>query len=142
MSKSKKLILIILIVLLAGISYFFFNRDSIKQTIESSITMIESIRKERTMEWLEKISMCESSNNPKAINLKDRDGTASYGLLQFKPNTFREYAEKYGIIGKEADLDWIMTIIWEEKIQKRLGYLILKNEPEKAKHLWPNCYRK
>lgn len=86
------------------------------------------------------IAGCESSLNPKAVNFKDRDGTASFGLLQFKPETFREYATKYGLLGEKASWNDVMTLIFDEKIQKRLGYLILKNEPEKAKQLWPNCY--
>jgi len=46
-------------------------------------------------EWLRKLIVCESSGNPGAINEKDRDGTPSYGLLQFKPATFYGFAKKY-----------------------------------------------
>jgi len=91
---------------------------------------------------LEKLAQCESNQNRYAINYLDADGTASFGLFQFKPETFREYGIKYGVIGEKADWNWIMTVIFDEKIQKKLAYEILKNEPEKAKTLWPNCYRK
>ena len=47
--------------------------------------------------WLRKLIQCESSGNPKAINPKDRDLTPSYGLLQFKPETFYGFAKQYGI---------------------------------------------
>ncbi|GIW67925.1 MAG: hypothetical protein KatS3mg096_793 [Candidatus Parcubacteria bacterium] len=103
---------------------------------------VEKIRNDALMEKVLKIAVCESSLNSRAINFRDRDGTASFGLLQTKPETFREYAIKYGLIGEKVSWNDVMTLIFEERIQKRLGYLILKNEPEKAKQLWPNCYEK
>lgn len=37
---------------------------------------------------LKDLIKCESGGNPRALNKVDRDGTSSYGLLQFKPSTF------------------------------------------------------
>ena len=47
--------------------------------------------------WLDDLVQCESRGNAAAINPKDRDGTPSYGLLQFKPSTFAEFSKAYGI---------------------------------------------
>lgn len=47
--------------------------------------------------WLAHLVSCESRGNPSAINPKDRDGTPSYGLLQFKPSTFAMFSKAYGI---------------------------------------------
>lgn len=55
--------------------------------------------------WLAKLIQCESRGNPKAINPKDLDGTASYGLLQFKPSTFWAFGETYGIVKREKNKD-------------------------------------
>ncbi len=52
--------------------------------------------------WLTDLIICESNGNPEAINPIDRDGTSSYGLLQFKPSTFTGYRTQYGL--KEAEL--------------------------------------
>ena len=92
-------------------------------------------------ELVEKLIMCESSGNCLAIVPND-GGTASMGCLQWKPETFREYALKYGVIGEKANLNYIMTIIWDKKINKYIAIQILKNEPEKAKKLWYNCWKK
>jgi len=92
-------------------------------------------------ELTEQLIMCESAGNCLAIVPND-GGTASMGCLQWKPETFKEYALKYGVIGEKASLNYIMTIIWDRKINKYLAVQILKNEPEKAKKLWYNCWRK
>lgn len=54
-------------------------------------------------EWLDKLVTCESGGRPGAINPMDRDGTASYGLLQFKPSTFAAYSKRYKIPGQLMD---------------------------------------
>jgi hypothetical protein len=92
-------------------------------------------------ELVEKLIMCESAGNCLAIVPND-GGSASMGCLQWKPETFKEYALKYGVIGEKASLNYIMTIIWDRKINKYLAVQILKNEPEKAKKLWHNCWKK
>lgn len=47
--------------------------------------------------WIDALEWCESRGNPKAINPKDRDNTPSFGILQFKPDTFAYYAEKLNL---------------------------------------------
>lgn len=47
--------------------------------------------------WLGALEWCESRGQPGAINPKDLDNTPSYGLLQFKPETFITFAKLYGI---------------------------------------------
>lgn len=56
-------------------------------------------------EWLSKLEYCESTDNPRAINPRDRDGTPSYGLLQFKPSTFALYARAYGMASTTDFMD-------------------------------------
>jgi hypothetical protein len=53
--------------------------------------------------WLAKLELCESGGKESAINPKDRDGTPSYGLLQFKPSTFELFSKAYGIEGELMD---------------------------------------
>lgn len=52
---------------------------------------------------------CESGGNPKVINPQDTDGTASIGLLQFKPSTYKTAGGKDIMNGQEqlnVFLDW------------------------------------
>jgi|GEM_PF-3177597 len=105
-------------------------------------TSIENTNESYYENLINQLIECESSHKELAINVKDKDGTASFSYLQWKPETFREYAIKYGVIGEKASWNWIMTIIWDYKTNKYLGIQILKNEPEKAKNLWPICWKK
>jgi len=144
----KMLILTTLFILLLLIAYLINNRQQIQQiknsnVINSSAVIVEKDEeKDIIYEKMEKLMECESSNNPLAINVRDNDGTASIGLFSYKPETFREYGIKYGIIGEKANWNWIMTLIFDAKIQKKLTYEIIKNEPEKARKMWPVCAKK
>lgn len=118
---------------------FFTKNPQINKEPENLVE-VQKINDDKIMERVKQIALCESSLNPKAINFKDSDGLTRFGMFQWLPSTFKEYGTKYGLVNEKADMDWIMTIIWDEKINKRLVYMILKNEPETAKKLWGNCY--
>lgn len=76
------------------------------------IIAVEQIRATEEQEaWLKDLEQCESSGNPEAVNEVDRDGTASYGLLQFKPGTFAFFAKAYGIEGELMDPDAQRAIV-------------------------------
>lgn len=47
--------------------------------------------------WLDALEWCESRGVETAVNKMDRDGTPSYGSLQFKPSTFTYFSERYGL---------------------------------------------
>lgn len=91
------------IVAVAGLIAFLLSL-SIYSKVESVVYVekIVEVEKEDPLSyqqraWLGALIWCESHGNPNAINKIDRDGTASYGILQFKPSTFQYYADRYGI---------------------------------------------
>ena len=133
-------IFILILALIIGI--IWTKKKRIITIIPEQANQVEQQDTDYYEQLAEKLIMCESSGKDKAINLKDRDGTASFSYLQWKPETFKEYAIKYGIIGEKASWNYIMTIIWNRDINKYLVIQILKNEPEKVKFLWPVCSRK
>lgn len=47
--------------------------------------------------WLARLINCESGGKAGAINPNDLDNTPSYGLLQFKPSTYAQFAKKYNL---------------------------------------------
>lgn len=49
------------------------------------------------MIWFARLMYCESGMKATAVNPKDLDNTPSYGILQFKPSTFRWGAAQVGI---------------------------------------------
>lgn len=72
------------------------------QILETEILQVKLKVSDAQEAWLGQLINCESAGNPGAINPLDRDGTPSYGLLQFKPSTFHGYRKQYGL--EEAEL--------------------------------------
>jgi hypothetical protein len=141
-SKKTKILLIFLLILVLILSIWLVKKDTKK--VKSSLVQLAVVENQDENyydELAEKLIMCESSGNCLAIVPYD-GGSASLSCLQWKPETFKEYALKYGVIGEKSNLNYIMTIIWDKKVNKYLAIQILKNEPEKAKQLWYNCWRK
>jgi hypothetical protein len=142
---SKRMLILIIVLYLVLV--FLLGKDVFIKTVNHNhkLETLKVLRKYYDEDYydkiVEKLIMCESSGNPLAINPVD-GGVSSLGLLQWKIETFREYAEKYGVIGKNASWNYVATIIWDKKINKYLAIQILKNEPETAKKLWYNCWRK
>ena len=83
-------------------------------------------------QWLADLIACESQGNPKAINPKDRDGTPSYGLLQFKPSTFEMFSKAYGIEGELMD----------PEAQKAIVVRMMDDKSVVWENQFPACVRK
>jgi hypothetical protein len=143
-SHKKTKILLIFLAILVLIPSIWLAKKNTKEVKNSLVQLVVMGNRQNDGyydELAEKLIMCESSGNCLAIVPYD-GGSASLGCLQFKIETFREYAEKYGVIGKNASWNYVATIIWNKEINKYLAIQILKNEPETAKQLWYNCWRK
>jgi hypothetical protein len=141
-SKKTKILLIFLAVLVLIISIWLVKNDTKEEKSSLvQLAVVENQDENYYDELAEKLIMCESSGNCLAIVPYD-GGSVSLSCLQWKPETFKEYALKYGVIGEKSSLNYIMTIIWDKKVNKYLAIQILKNEPEKAKRLWYNCWKK
>jgi len=136
---------VIFSLILALILSIWLVKKNFKE-IKSSLVQLVVVENQNTgyyNEMAEKLIMCESSDKPLTINVKDRDGTASYSYAQWKPETFKKFAVKYGILGEKADWNYIMTIIWDRQINKYLVIKILENEDMiTIRNLWGNCIRK
>lgn len=83
-------------------------------------------------QWLADLITCESQGNPEAINPKDRDGTPSYGLLQFKPSTFEMFSKAYGIEGELMD----------PEAQKAIVVRMMDDKSVVWENQFPACVRK
>lgn len=79
--------------------------------------------------FLDALINCESGGNERAINKVDRDGTSSYGLLQFKPQTlYRFVHEKYQILPDIEEVE-IMNVIFDGELQIRVAKRMI-DDPE------------
>jgi hypothetical protein len=142
--QKTKILLVFLAILVLIIS-IWFAKNYIKE-IKSSLVQLAVIENHQSdgyyEEMVKKLAECESSNNPYAINPYDSK-TSSLGLFQWKIETFIKYAKKYGVIGENASLNWIITLVFDRKTNEYLVLQILKNEDmETLRKLWGNCIKK
>jgi hypothetical protein len=89
----------VIIVLAFGLRAGILLREGI--TTENVIvvrSIPETLLTAEQRAWLGALEWCESKGDNEAVNWKDKDGTPSYYSFQFKPSTFKAYAEKYGLI--------------------------------------------
>lgn len=70
----------------------------------------------KTHQMLIELIDCESTGNANALNKVDRDGTSSYGLLQFKPSTFHGAVK---LIHPEMSYDEAFNAIYDGNLQIR-----------------------
>lgn len=84
----------------------------------------------KMVDWLNRLSYCESGHNNKAVNPYD-GGSRSVGLLQFKDSTWKYYSTHYR-------LGYTAEDIWNGDKQIHMALLMLK-ENTKNQHQWHNC---
>ena len=141
MSSSKHFLftLVFFVVFIIVGLLILISKNEMKKIPPEELIEIEN---QKINQLFEELVMCESSNNELAINRKDSDGTASFGLLQWKPETFRRLAVKYGIIGEKADWNWIMTLVFDRRVNKKIFVEVMKDTTENPYNLWPICCKK
>ena len=91
---------------------------------------------------LESVGSATATPNPKAINWLDRDGTASFGCLQFKPTSFKLYGIRYGFFGENVSWDWLMTKIFDCELEKQIARAMILDPAVDKSHEWPTMWPK
>ena len=118
-------------------STFYF-----KPHVLATMAKKSSIREE----IVEEMTMCESGGNDLALNACDKDGTPSYGRLQFKPETLRSYVLKYGFFGIEDVNTWtsgdLLAYTWDGELQERIFRKMLDDEDVVWETEFPDCFKK
>jgi hypothetical protein len=82
-------------------------------------------------DWLYKLAMCESTNNPKAVNLIDSDGKPAYGLYQYKLGTFLGLSKKYNVF-PELTVDTVHKYAMDGDKSHHLTREVIKSNPKEA----------
>jgi len=91
--------------------------------------------------WMQHLAMCESSNDPTRINKVDRDGTPSYGLFQFKPDTLIAFSRAYLTIF--IDDDNVLAAIMDRSVQEAtLREMILHRSAIDWSQQFPDCVKR
>lgn len=126
----KKLIASLFVV--SALILSFPATSASKEEVVKVVPVVPTLS-QRQLVWLHALEWCESKGRPEALNPKDKDGTPSYGLLQFKPGTFNTYAKLYGIDPKAGYKD-------AETQEKIVSQMILRKNI-KWSHEFPQCTR-
>lgn len=92
--------------------------------------------------WLLALEWCESNGDNTAINEIDRDGTSSYYAYQFKPSTFRNYAEAYGIIDKGLSHQGLMEALKDFEKTRATVRGMMQDPSVIWENQFPDCVRK
>jgi transglycosylase-like protein with SLT domain len=107
MNKTIYALGAIILIALTGLSFAhtaaLVTSNRVEQPVVAT-SSTEALTSEQQA-WLGALEWCESNGNPGAINPKDSDGTPSYGLLQFKPGTFAEFARIYHLASTTDYMD-------------------------------------
>ncbi len=87
--------------------------------------------------YIDRLSMCESSNNPNAY-VHDDGGSPSYGLFQWKAESFYHYNEKYKIVDIQSKKE-VINYIKDPRVQTRLTEKVLTEKG--GWRNWYNCLK-
>ena len=90
------------------------------------------------------LAQCESGNDPDAVNEYDLDGTASYGLYQFKPSTLLAEGMRFGVFSDIEPAE-IMNVIYDRGIQTAVARAMISergNEQAFWDQQFPGCGEK
>jgi hypothetical protein len=133
--KNLWLLLSLLALILLLVGFFLVLRlgaeYSQKQEIPQKVEMPQEKQDSLDLGWflpadipaktkrvLVDLISCESHGVETAVNPKDRDGTASYGLLQFKPTTLYWVLTEYDIMTQIEEKE-VLNVIYDGNVQIR-----------------------
>lgn len=91
--------------------------------------------------WLLALEWCESNGDNTAINEIDRDGTSSYYAYQFKPATFRNYAERYGVIDRGLSHQNLMEELKDFENTRATVQGMMKDPSVIWENQFPDCVK-
>jgi len=134
MKKTIYMAAAIIVAVVISVAFFATTKVSSQQVeiVEAVAPMDPLTHRQRA--WLGALEWCESRANPEAINPNDRDGTPSYGILQFKPSTFTYYQLRYGVAGAQTYMD--------PGAQEAIVEQMIINNDVKWSQQFPECVRK
>jgi hypothetical protein len=96
----------------------------------------------RVETWISALEWCESAGITEAINPRDSDGTPSYYSFQWKPGTFRMYAERYGLISKGMTDEEIMGDMQDYELEREIIRKMVDDPRVNWEKEFPDCIKK
>ena len=122
------------LIILGAIVFLCTYSNVLEFNIEAKARTFKDVE---ILKIVDKIAECESGDYNLAIN-PDDGGSRSIGVLQFKDETFKLYANKYNILPEGIEEKEIENLMWFEDVQKDLAYEMINENKENIRH-WLNC---
>ena len=92
--------------------------------------------------WIYSLFWCESRGNYLAINPKDLDNTPSYGIGQFKPETLKYYASRYGLLSDNLEIvDYTNWTFDPDLVYEIVSRMVGERNNIKWSGEFPSCVR-
>lgn len=136
---KKNFVLFIVILLFCGINVNVAESDPIVCPTPPEPPPAPETLTHAQEVWISALEWCESRAKPEAVNPIDRDGTASYYCLQFKPSTFRSLGERYGVIDKGQSDSAIMSLMPDCELQRAIVRGMIKDTTTDWPQQFPVC---
>lgn len=92
--------------------------------------------------WLSALEWCESRGVASAINEVDRDGTSSFYSFQYKPSTFKDFGEAYGILAKGLPSKTLSDLLKDTTMQRDITRIMSQDPHVELAGQFPECLRK
>lgn len=107
--------------------------------------LINQVKDRRTRMTLIDLLPCESRTkdyplgDPHVINAEDLDGTPSYGVAQFKPDTLYNEGMRYHLLPPDLERKEIMNLIFDAEIQIPIAAAMIENRG-KERSFWQSQF--
>lgn len=141
--NKKQITLLLIFTFLVIAQIVILGLMNKKEAVIEEKTITKPTLTHEQLVWTYALEWCESRGVVSAINKVDLDGTPSYYSFQYKPGTFRDMGEKYGIIEKGKTDEEIMELIKEYDLQRAiLEAMVLDGKNIKWEKQFPWCVKK
>lgn len=115
--------------------------NAVQEVEKTQVSAYDSLTHQQKV-WISALEWCESNGIYEAINPNDLDNTPSYYSFQFKPSTFKQYGEKYGVIEKGLSNDEVFQKMKSHELQREIVSYMLNDQSVKLHNQFPACVRK
>jgi muramidase (phage lysozyme) len=151
--KSKAIYMLSMLVFLSpftGINSvgsvlpYYMVKNAAQGYFEANTPMPE-VRDTDILAVMDTLAFCESGyvsseQNNDTVTIVDVNGYRSYGRFQFQLATFKQYAERYGLIEQGLTNDEIRPLLIDGELQDKLVYKMLDEDRGNLLH-WLTCTR-
>lgn len=114
--------------------------NTVQNNEKTQVSAYDSLTHQQQV-WVNALEWCESRGKKEAINPNDVDNTPSYYSFQFKPSTFKQYGEKYGVIEKNLEEEELKNLLKDHFLQREIVSHMLGDKTINFRNQFPACVK-